>query len=348
MSADAPWDVAGVSLAAPQLRYEIEGRPWGSAVLARDHVARSLHGATISVCLAEGDVVTTFELKSFVQVPFHPYMGPPPATAWRGLLVEQGLLARPELVWSGAFPAAWEQGLTPAWVTALRDALAELHRRYTSLVRPASMDYAIRMLECAECQAARLASVPAPTPGLRFLARLPPPPHCAHSPDAMRALGELCEAHPELTFELLGWLEPAGARLPAEGPTPSRFALTGPLIEALLGSWLLGDDALVLQSTIYRGYDASRRTYRAGWTPDPPRPTLHRWQSSAVALAASAWGYTAHPEALVAGKPGEDATPMTLDALGPGAAAAIEVPLALPGTPARGKAARARATRKKS
>ena len=343
MSAVPPPDIAGVSLTAPRLRYEIEDRPWGSAAITRAHAARSLEGATIAVRLAEGDVVATFELKSFIQPPVQSYL-PPPATAWRGLLVEHALLARPELVWAGAFPAGWGEGLAAPWVAALRDALGDLHRRYTSLVRPLSMDYALRQIECAECCATRMASVPARTPGLRFLAALPPPPRCPHGPDAMRALGELCPAHPELTFELLGWLEPAGARLLEEGPTPSRFVLTGPVMEALLGPWLVGDEQLALQRTLYRGYDASRRTYRSAWAPEPPRPSLHRHESSALALAASAWGYSATAEALITGNAAEG---VAAPALEPAAAPAIDVPIALPGAPVRGKAARARAARKK-
>jgi hypothetical protein len=339
----APPEIAGLSLEPPRLRYEIEIRPWGACVLERPHAARGIEHGTLALRLVEGDAASTFEMKSFVQPAVQPYYPPPPAVAWRALLVEHALLARPELIWSGAFPVGFGEGLAAPWVAELRAALEELHRRYASRVRPLSMDYSLRQIECAECHAARLASVPAPAPHLRFTASLPPP-KCPHGPAAMRALGELCEVYPELTFEVLGWMEPAGARVAAEGPTPSRFVLTGPLVEAVLGPWLLGDDPRAQQRMLYRGYDPSRRTYRPPWTRDPPKTTLHRGEVLALGLAGSAWGYTTPPEAMVVGSAPAGPTP-TLE---PGVLPELEVPLALPGARATGKAARARATRKKS
>jgi hypothetical protein len=335
-------DVAGVSLAAPRLHYEVLDRPWGSATLARPHAARALEGAVLKVRLVEGDEVVTFEMKSFIHTPVQPYIQSP-AAAWRGLLVDHGLLARPELVWSGKLPAGWDAGLPAPWATSLRDALAELHRRWTSHVHPPSMDYMLRMVECAGCRAAREAATPGRLlPGQRFV-YVAPPPRCAHGPHAMRALGELCALHPELTFEMLGWIEPAGARLPAEGPTPARFVLTGPVVEALLGPWLVGDELLAQQRAQYRGYDFTRRTYQPAWTPDARRPTLPRWEHAAVALCASAWGYAAQPDALVAGSAGSEAG-AAAPALDP--APPLEVPPALPGVTVPSKAARARARTK--
>jgi hypothetical protein len=335
---NAPVDVAGVSLAVPRQHYDIARQDGGSATLAREHPARALEGAALTVRLAEGDVTATFEMKAFAQPAVQPYTGLPPATTWRALLVEHGLLGRPELVWAGAFPAGWDQGLDAPQATALSGALGALHRRYVSLVRPASADFSLRQLECAECRAARIAKLPPNQPAWRT-AMTQPLTKCPHAEHAMRALGELCSAYPELTFELLGWIEPAGARVKDEGPPPSRFVLTGLLVEALLGPWLVGEELRTLQRSMFRAYDTGRRTYQPDWSAhaDPRRTSLHRGQRAAIALAASAWGIAGTPETLVRGNDGAPAP-----ALDPAAAPPIEATAALPGAAVKRRAARAR------
>ena len=218
----------------------------------------------------------------------------------------------------------------------LTDALSTLHRRYRSLVEERYSDYTLRTLECAECKAARAAKLPPGLPPWQLQMRLGPTSRCPHAPPAMRALDALCRAHPELTFELLGWLEPAGARPAEEGPPATRFTLVGPLIEAMLGPWLaVGEERRLALRTSFRGYEGSR--YVWGRVPDPKRPDLPRAQHNGVALAASAWGFTAGPEALVQGDASEEAP-----ALDPAAAPPIETAAALPGEPVPRKARRRR------
>jgi hypothetical protein len=335
-----PAEIAGFSLTRPRRVYEVDEPSWGVASLARPHVARALDGATLTVRLGAGEPAATFELKPFLSPAVTPY-GESPAVAWRGLLVEQRLLSRPELVWTGAFPKGWEEGLAAPWVEAQADALRALHRRFLGVTEERSADYHLRTLECAECRAARVAKLPTNLPPWQRSLRVDQPARCAHAPAALRALGALCRAHPELTFELLGWTEPAGARPVAEGPAVTRFALTGPLMEALLAPWLVGEDRRLAPSTSYRGYSGSRY-YMRSWERrrDPGLPELPRGQQNGVALAASAWDFTGEPEALVAGD--ASAPPPVLSRA---AAPPIESPAALPGERVRGKAARARRAR---
>src|SRR4051812_10438989 len=91
--------VAGLSLTPPRLLYEAGDPSWGLASLVRPHLAHTLDGATLTVRQpppAEGDRSATFESKPFPAV--QPYLESP-TVAWRGLLVEQRLLSRPELIW---------------------------------------------------------------------------------------------------------------------------------------------------------------------------------------------------------------------------------------------------------
>jgi hypothetical protein len=154
----------------------------------------------------------------------------------------------------------------------------------------------------------------------------------------MTGLDALCRAHPELTFELLGWLEPAGARKEAEGATPTRFALAGPLMEAMLAPWLVGEERRLASRTSFSGYVGSR--YVWGRVPDPKRPPLPRWQENGVALAAQAWGFTGQPEVLVEGSAAAEEP-----GLDPGAAPPIEARAALPGEVVRKRRARRKADR---
>jgi len=313
MSTPLPPEVAGVSLQAPRLLYEVQGpfhaatvpptpppESLCAAALTRPHVGRTLEGATLTVRSPESELPATFALAPFLSPAVLSYL-PSPGAAWRALLVDQRLLSRPELLWTGALPEGWALGLEAPWAEAIAAALAALHARYRSLVEERYSFYQLRSLECAECLEARAAKLPPDLPPWQRQMRLSPAPRCPHAVAAMHAMGALCQAHPELTFELLGWLEPAGARLDAAGPEVTRFALTGPLMDTLLGPWLVGEAPGLASRTSYRGYEGSR--LHAWRRPSDTRPLLPRALHNGVSLAASAWGFTGDTEALVEGDP---------------------------------------------
>lgn len=326
----APRDLAGVCLTAPRLRYELAERPWGSAALHRGHSAMPLKGAWLSLRLhggespspaAAGAEVVSFEMRGFVQDAVALHTNAPPATAWRRLIVDHGLLGRPELVWSGAFPEGWDARLPAPWAGALRSALAALHARYASIVGAPSTERAFQLMECEPCKKAH---------GLVSPGRVPP--RCPHMPYAQRALGELAQVHPELTFELLGWITPAGASFAGTAQPPSRFVLDGQLVEAVLGPWLVDKDLRTLSRYLY-GYsrrDPQRRTYRAVpiAAPDLPRASFYPEQREALTLAATAWGLSAPPEVLIVddGTAPDAAPPPVLEA----AALVVDVPQVFP------------------
>ena len=322
-----PFEVAGVTLAAPLLRYDVEDLLWGSASLVRPHLARALQGATLTVRPPDGAPDASFLLEPFFLLPaVQPYMSPP-AIAWRALVVDQGLLARPELIWTGTVPEGWDQDVA--------EALTALHRRYRGLTDERMLDWMLRTLECNECRTDRESKVPTGLPPWMAHMRRQPSGRCAHVPAALHALGALCKLHPELTFELLGWIEPAGARAENEGPPVTRFALTGPVMEAMLGPWLLGEERRLAGRSIFRGYVWPFHT-RAAWGA-PSRPLLPRWERGGVMLAASAWEIEGEPEALVQGDPSA-----ALPGLDPAAAPPIEAEAALPGEKVRRKSGRGR------
>jgi hypothetical protein len=322
-------EVAGVSLRVPRVHYEA-----GAASLARPHPARALDGATLVLHPPEADPTASFEMTPFLAPAVQSYL-PPPAVAWRCLLVDQRLLSRPEIVWTGTLPEGWNAGVAAPLVEAITESVATLHRRYRSLVEERWSDYMLRTLECAECRDARAALVPPSLHPWQRQMRLAPTGRCPHATPAMRGLDALCRAHPELTFELLGWLTPAGARAAEEGAPATRFALVGPVMDAVLGPWLVGEERRLASRTCYRGYEGSTRPW--GRPPDPRLPVLPRAQLGGVSLAASAWGFTGEPEALVHGD--ASAEPPALDRT---AAPPFETAIALPGEAPRGKAARAR------
>lgn len=342
--APMPAHVAGVTLTPPRTRYEVEvdDPDFRSASLERPHAARALEGATLSLRLTAADRAATFEAKPFLTPPVVPYLEMP-AAAWRGLLVEQRMLSRPELVWTGAFPQGWDEGMPAPWAEALRGALMTLHRRWLAISEERWAEYSLRTLECAECRDERVAKLPPNLPAWQIRYRTDPTQRCLHGVPAMRALAALGRAHPELTFELLGWIEPAGARVPAEGPEPTRFALTGPLMSAVLAPWLIGEESRLAMPAAYRSYASSRYYYQRAWygRAEKRPPTLSRSQENGVSLAAQAWGFTESPEDLVRGD--ASAAPPSLDRT---ASPPIEVSAALPGEPVRGKAKRARRAKK--
>lgn len=357
MSAPLPHEIAGETLKAPRLFYDADGPPpvrpppqapgappsrpgppaWASASIARPHAARALGGCTLVVRFLQGAPTATFDLAPLVQPAVQPYW-PAPAAAWRALLVDHRLLTRPEVVWTGSLPEGWKAGLAADDAEAVASALTALHRRYLSLTEGRSLDYSLRSLECAECRADRAAKLPPNLPPWQRQMRLSSSIACPHLPAAADALGALSRAHPELTFELLGWIEPAGARPRAEGAPATRFALTGPLMEALLGPWLVGEDKRHAARMTFTGYVGGRYyDWRAahGNKPAPDRPTLPRAQKSAVALAAAAWGFVDDPESLVHGDARAEAPGLDRAAAPP-----IEAPAVMPGNVPRRKRAR--------
>lgn len=300
-----PRVAAGVSLALPRLSYEAATLE-GTATLTRPHLLRTLDAGKLAAGFAEGGGVATFDMMRFVAKAVEGYQ-PPPAQAFRALIVEVGLLSRPELIWSGVLPDGWQEGLAAPLVEAVPAALRELHERFVSLTDEKKPHYLLRELECAECLAAREAAVPPGTPSWHSRYQRPT---CAHGPAAFRALGALCRAHPELTFEVLGWIEPAGAipsgyrepTIPEGAPMPNRFVLAGRLMDAMIGPWLVGEEpALGRKSSYYGGYGGS---YRWAWeNRHKPRKELPRWDQNGVAFAATAWEVTGVSEELVEGEP---------------------------------------------
>jgi hypothetical protein len=297
-----PQVAAGLSLVPPRPSYEV-ATAWGTATLTRRHLLRTLDTATLAAHQAEGGSVATFEMTPFVAKAVETYR-PPPAQALRALIVELGLLSRPELVWTGALPEGWQEGFAAPLVEAIPAALRELHERFVGLTDEKKPHYALRELSCAECLAARLAaSPPGTTPWqVRYQRHV-----CGHGPSAFRALAALCTEHPELTFEVLGWFEPAGAVITGyretpiadDAPAPSRFVLGARLIETLIGPWLVGEEPVLGRKSSYHGHSGS---WRWAWeNRHTPRKELPRWEQNGVAFAATAWEVQGVPEELVEG-----------------------------------------------
>src|SRR6185312_7630517 len=168
-------DVAGLSLRAPLLRYDA-----GRAALTRPHAARALDGASLILQHDEGasPATSTFELTPFIAPAVQPYL-PPPAVAWRTLLVDLRLLSHPEIVWTGTLPEGWNTALPPPRAEEVSDAATTLHRRYRSLVEERFSDYMLRTLECAECRADRASKIPPGLPAWQVHMRLAPT-RCPH------------------------------------------------------------------------------------------------------------------------------------------------------------------------
>lgn len=271
----AAMQVAGVSLHRPELWY-MEKQPWGTAVLLRASQDPRLEHATLRLELdpetagpyaLKGSPTAVdkvrFAMKDWLaaRAPANPFndlekqAGP---AAWRSLLVEQGLLAHPELVFAGAvMPEAPVIPAAKRMDEACAQALERLRRRFENLVAmgaPTPVAYPLRCEGCREFDEEGLHSTARLLGGLRPLPQprwvweriATPKPDCVHVPMATSALQALCKTYPELIFELLRLLVPEGA-LPEGRPgqpprrESRRFVLEPAALELLLGNWLLDE-----------------------------------------------------------------------------------------------------------
>lgn len=325
--------VAGVSLRRPQLWYA-ETQPWGTAVLLRDSQDPRLEHATLRLELGpeavgqyapKGSVTAVdkvrFAMKDWLaaHAPVNPFDEPDERVGqavWRSLLVEQGLLAHPELILTGA--EVPEIPATPSPMKEMDDACAQalgkLRLRFESLVavhKTQPIASSVRCEECLRLDEARVHALPRLPGGFR------PPPQlrgiwerimgvkqdCVHAPLARGALQALCKRSPELIFELLGWLVPEGALphgRPGTAPTREsrRFVLEPAALELLLGNWLLAERAPGARRQPVRGprgygrphwerrnfhLSAAARQAQAG-------SALPAGLRAGVSFAAAAWG----------------------------------------------------------
>ena len=326
--------VAGVSLHRPELWY-MEKQPWGTAVLLRASQDPRLEHATLRLelspeaarqyALKESPGVVDnvrFTLKDWLAArdPTRQFNAPAKKAglaAWRSLLVEQGLLAHPELVLAGA--VVLEAPASPASTKGMDDgcaqALEKLRRRFENLVAartPTPSVYPLRCEECHKCDEERLRNTlrlpgvfrPLSQPRWLWDRGVEGKPDCVHMPLAASALQALCKTYPELIFELLGLLVPEGA-LPEGRPgqppkrESRRFVLDPAALEFLLGNWLLDEQAQGARPRPGRGHGGrgrlhwERRNFHLSAVARQALAgsVLPTGLRAGVSFAAAAWGF---------------------------------------------------------
>jgi hypothetical protein len=349
-------DVAGLSLAAPRSKYAIGAARW-----QRDPPFGLLMTGSLTLDL---DPRTARELGSPVtRAVFSPlrwlnagwpggvggYLGRDVmagSESWRALIVEHRLLSRPELIRSESARKAWETASGAG--EAERAALRALAERYHRVLSSYTTGRPRVVIECAACQAAReqrgAASVP------RHLRTIYPGREqrasCVHAPMAVNALEQLCEAHPELTFEIIGWFAPEGALSRSQdASSPRRFVLDTGVMKAVYGHWLLGQAPEEWGSWRYHGYrQHERKSFRVDrrrLTNQPDK--VAKKLRGALAFAAASWGIASAPEELVIEA---DAESSPLPVLGERKPPRLATPRVLPDAAPRLERAAAPAPRK--
>ncbi len=333
--------VAGVSLRAPQARYDAGALPFGAAVLFRaEGPASRIKGLTLSLtpeaaaaCAAAGGSgarSVTFNVPQWVGL-FGAGMREdnPRFEGLRALLVDHALLSHPDVIERLDLTGLGAEG--PA-----RELLVHLATLRGAVVEGGLRD---QPRECPECAAVRhkdeevraaaaraeaqralaAAKTPREVQSIRakfysVLYGVSPawsgaaPRDCPHRALAAQAMEALCARFPEVMLELVEMLRCAGHGV-------ERFVLAAPVMDAGVSRWLTGRARRRDDGWGYRPQRAWKRTVRVR---DAARAAveLPPEQRVGVSYAASAWAYAAPVGTLgsnAALPASDDATPTLHD-----------------------------------
>lgn len=289
--------IAGISLRAPREEYLVTGLSFGEAKLCRNTgtgrwealVLRLTPSAAADVEKAGGSRSSTvhYPLEHWLaQGSSDPTEVAVVAAGLHALLVDHGLLSRPELLTSAG---SIDPGLAPLAAAALEELRRTLSRTTRGPARcpvcaerRSTLDprYSHRNTQYSE-QAEILRMLGIFLPGRGLSKPDETAPECPHA--AMRGLAfqRLCQEHPELGFEAALLL------VPVTVSDPPRFVLSPMAMKPMLEAWLMPSARDAYDDEYDEFTDAPRRTVvpRAA----PGNSTLTPGQRGALAFATQSW-----------------------------------------------------------
>ncbi len=289
--------IAGISLRAPRAEYVITGLPFGEAKLRRNTgtgrwdalLLLLTPAAAADVEKAGGSRAGTvyYPLEHWL-AQGATFQGEVDVVAARlhALLVDDGLLSRPELLTSAASIDPGLGLLAAAALEGLRSALSRTTRRITRCPvcaeRRSTLDprFSQRNTQYSE-QTEILRMLGIILPGRGQLKQDEPEPECPHAAMRRLAFQRLCEEHPELGFEAALLLIPVTV---SDSP---RFVLSPMTLKPMLDEWLTPN----APDDDYDDYDEFTAEPRHVVVPKaaPGDSTLTPGQRGALAFATQSW-----------------------------------------------------------
>lgn len=291
--------IAGISLRAPRAEYIVTGLSFGEATLRRNTgtgrwetlTLRLTPSAAADVQKAGGsrDVTVIYPLEHWqAQGTTFDAEVEAVAAGLHPLLVDHGLLSRPELLTSARSIDPDLDAPAAASLEALRSTLSRSTRRAArcpvcverrSTLDPRFSQRDTRYSEQAEIL--RMLGIILPGQGQRMHDQ--PAPECPHSAMRHLSLQRLCEEHPELAFEAALLL------VPVTVADPPRFVLSPMAMKPMLEEWLMLDARDDYDD--YDDYDEFTSEARRVVVPRaaPGDSTLTPGQRGALAFATQSW-----------------------------------------------------------